>query len=286
MERSRWRRVVVVGVVGGGVGIGARAMAPRDDDDDGGDDGDGRIPRSGWARRTGVPIGVGGVPGERAGASDAAAETEEDADVARRLARAREETRRLDEGRERDTRWIDASVEMLETIRTTSDEKVRAKTMHALARACEDAERAFEKECGADSSSSRAARGVLVRIQEMTLSDTWIDSVVERAVGGKMFTCTMPEQAAALRLLRACGLGMRNRDFNRHAILPFDDSTREMYCTILAELAFDGRAYTHSIDSRANDERARADAEFGRASHQDVCHGGARDHVNYRYRRE
>jgi len=260
--RSRWRRRRSSSVVVGRRrrrGIGARARAPRDDDDDdddgggggGGDGGgDGRgqgrgqgeIPRSGWARRTGVY---------------AAAETEEDADVARRLARAREETRRLDDGRERDTRWIDASVEMLETIRTTSDEKVRARTMHALARACEDAERAFEKECGADSSSSRAARSVLVRIQEMTLSDAWIDSVVERAVGGKMFTCTMPEQAAALRLLRACGLGMRNRDFNRHAILPFDDSTREMYCTILAELAFDGRAYTHSIDSRANDERAR-----------------------------
>ena len=40
-------------------------------------------------------------------------------------------------------------------------------------------------------------------------------------------------------------------------ILPYDDATRDLYWTNLSELAFDGRAYAHSVESRANNERLR-----------------------------
>ena len=59
----------------------------------------------------------------------------------------------------------------------------------------------------------------------------------------------------------------------RESHIPYDDATRDLYWTNLSELAFDGRAYAHSVESRANNERLRGPTRVGCSSVEGVQHG-------------
>ena len=145
--------------------------------------------------------------------------------------------------------------ENMRVVTSASDERVRASALHGMSRACEKAHAAMERGNGVENANANASASASASARaETVMSDSWIDSVVERAIGGKMYTCTLMEHAAALRALRAYSLWMVKGNAR---VMPFDDATREMYCGILAELAFDGRAYRHAIESRANDTRLR-----------------------------
>ncbi len=153
----------------------------------------------------------------------------------------------------RKARVIDELWEVLERAEVG---EARVRAYHELAVAVESEENSFEQEAGSEPSTSRWPRAGLKMIEKLPFRNQWRDLVVERAVGDKMYTCTLGEQAGALRVLRAAGLGCRTRTNVNH-ILPYDDATRDLYWTNLSELAFDGRAYAHSVESRANNERLR-----------------------------
>ena len=144
--------------------------------------------------------------------------------------------------------------ELWEVLERAEAGEARVRAYHELAVAVESEENSFEQEAGSEPSSTRWPRAGLKMIEKLPFRNQWRDLVVERAVGDKMYTCTLGEQAGALRVLRAAGLGCRTRTNVNH-ILPYDDATRDLYWTNLSELAFDGRAYAHSVESRANNER-------------------------------
>jgi len=146
--------------------------------------------------------------------------------------------------------------ELWEVLERAEAGEARVRAYHELAVAVESEENSFEQEAGSEPSTSRWPRAGLKMIEKLPFRNQWRDLVVERAVGDKMYTCTLGEQAGALRVLRAAGLGCRTRTNVNH-ILPYDDATRDLYWTNLSELAFDGRAYAHSVESRANNERLR-----------------------------
>ena len=146
--------------------------------------------------------------------------------------------------------------ELWEVLERAEAGEARVRAYHELAVAVESEENSFEQEAGSEPSTSRWPRAGLKMIEKLPFRNQWRGLVVERAVGDKMYTCTLGEQAGALRVLRAAGLGCRTRTNVNH-ILPYDDATRDLYWTNLSELAFDGRAYAHSVESRANNERLR-----------------------------
>ena len=146
---------------------------------------------------------------------------------------------------------IQRAWELVQRSRTSAE---RVVGFHALANAIEGAERGFEDARGAEASAHRATRNGLKKIDELPLHSRWIDCVVAYAVGDRMFACELREQAGAMRVLRACGLGRRLRG-QPNDILGEDDTRRSVYANVLSEFAFEGRSYERAVEGRRGDER-------------------------------
>ena len=69
-----------------------------------------------------------------------------------------------------------------------------------------------------------------------------------------MYVSALCEQAGAMRVMRACGLGCRMRNAQKCSILPFDDATKDLYCNVLSEIAFEGRSYVQAMEARRDNE--------------------------------
>ena len=134
--------------------------------------------------------------------------------------------------------------------RMDADERARA--FHALARAIERAEKSFEDARGAEASARRAQDGGTKRADALPSEREFMPAIVEYAVGEKMFTCELREQAGAMRVLRACGLGKRLRG-QTNDILGEEATRRDVYANVLSELAFGGRAAERALERRASE---------------------------------
>ena len=159
--------------------------------------------------------------------------------------------------RDREQREAKAEIESAWSgIKSATSGGERTRAYHALARVVEREERRFEETCGAEASAFRGSRSALALIDSLPVRSEWKTLVVDVCVGDRMYSCELGEQAGALRVLRACGLWCRNRNSpTQYSILPYDDARRETYCTVLGELALDGRCYERSRESREGVDR-------------------------------
>jgi len=128
------------------------------------------------------------------------------------------------------------------------------RSYHALARAIEREERGFEDFSGSCSSALRREYAGLKAIDDMPFKPEWRRSIVDIAVGEQMYVSALCEQAGAMRVMRACGLGCRMRNAQKCSILPFDDATKDLYCNVLSEIAFEGRSYVQAMEARRDNE--------------------------------
>ena len=93
--------------------------------------------------------------------------------------------------------------ELWEVLERAEAGEARVRAYHELGLAVEGEENSFEQEAGSEPLTSRWPRAGLKMIEKLPFRNQWRDLVVERAVGDKMYTCTLGEQAGALRVLRA-----------------------------------------------------------------------------------